>query len=174
MLHQFEEHGVDAQGKEYAFREYLCGFLGFTDVDSCPVTPSFLFAGMQFIHKDLLFVRAFVVSNVNLYCLNDFLRSIKVNVGTVWIMGLIAGLGAPRHSLFPGSMFGLMFVNALVHIRPAILDWEYNPGLVTAAALLLPLSVFALYSMYMRGLLRYAVQCSPTAASVAAIPQAST
>lgn len=77
-----------------------------------------------------------------------------VNVGTVWIVGFLAGLGAPRHSVFPGSMFALMFVNAIVHIRPAMLDWEYNPGLLTATVMFLPLSVFALYSMYMRGILR--------------------
>jgi hypothetical protein len=46
LLHQFEEHGIDAQHRAYAFRGFLCGELGFSDPQACPV-PASLFAGVN-------------------------------------------------------------------------------------------------------------------------------
>ena len=37
LVHQFEEHGVDINGTEYAFRASLCGFFGFVDSKVCPL-----------------------------------------------------------------------------------------------------------------------------------------
>src|SRR5512139_349657 len=31
LVHQFEEHGVDAEGADYAFRGFLCAGVGFAD-----------------------------------------------------------------------------------------------------------------------------------------------
>jgi len=45
MLHQFEEHGVDALGRSYAFQGGLCSVLGYTGpVAGCPATVAFIFA----------------------------------------------------------------------------------------------------------------------------------
>ncbi|MPZ32868.1 MAG: HXXEE domain-containing protein [Rhodospirillales bacterium] len=44
LVHQFEEHGVDANGAEYAFRDFLCGFFGFADPKACPLPPSVITA----------------------------------------------------------------------------------------------------------------------------------
>lgn len=45
MLHQFEEHGVDALGRSYAFQGGLCSVLGHTGpLAGCPATVAFIFA----------------------------------------------------------------------------------------------------------------------------------
>src|ERR1700742_5361826 len=44
LLHQFEEHGLDARNQAYAFRGFLCAELGFGDVASCPVPTAFITA----------------------------------------------------------------------------------------------------------------------------------
>jgi hypothetical protein len=44
LMHQFEEHGVDAHGHAYAFRGFMCATLGFADAHLCPVPTSFITA----------------------------------------------------------------------------------------------------------------------------------
>ncbi|WP_206185267.1 HXXEE domain-containing protein [Sphingosinicella sp. CPCC 101087] len=44
LLHQFEEHGVDAQGTPYAFRGLLCAATGFADAAACPIPEAFITA----------------------------------------------------------------------------------------------------------------------------------
>ncbi|HEY8091023.1 MAG TPA: HXXEE domain-containing protein [Polyangiaceae bacterium] len=44
MLHQFEEHGIDALGRRYHFIVELCTTLGHPDLDACPADPVFIFA----------------------------------------------------------------------------------------------------------------------------------
>ncbi|MEM6366974.1 MAG: HXXEE domain-containing protein [Myxococcota bacterium] len=43
LLHQFEEHGIDALGRKFAFLDSLCATLGF-DLGTCPGDASFIFA----------------------------------------------------------------------------------------------------------------------------------
>lgn len=43
LLHQFEEHGVDALGRRYAFLGDLCRNLGY-EGGTCPADPAFIFA----------------------------------------------------------------------------------------------------------------------------------
>ena len=44
ILHQFEEHGIDAVGRAYAFRPFLCRTIGWTGpVEDCPATEWFIF-----------------------------------------------------------------------------------------------------------------------------------
>jgi hypothetical protein len=40
LIHQFEEHGIDAEGATYAFRSEMCRNFGFPDIQTCPVPPS--------------------------------------------------------------------------------------------------------------------------------------
>ncbi len=42
LVHQFEEHGIDAEGGHYAFRGFLCASLGFADSKTCLVPYSFI------------------------------------------------------------------------------------------------------------------------------------
>lgn len=45
MLHQFEEHGIDALGRHYAFQAQICTTIGWTgDLAHCPATEWFIFA----------------------------------------------------------------------------------------------------------------------------------
>ena len=44
LIHQFEEHGVDARGATYAFRTEMCRNFGFPDVQACPIPFSFVTA----------------------------------------------------------------------------------------------------------------------------------
>lgn len=44
IVHQFEEHGIDATGAHYAFRGSLCATLGFADAASCAIPYSFITA----------------------------------------------------------------------------------------------------------------------------------
>src|SRR5215217_386586 len=44
LLHQFEEHGIDADGRAYAFRAFMCAEIGLPDPRTCPVPLSFITA----------------------------------------------------------------------------------------------------------------------------------
>lgn len=72
-----------------------------------------------------------------------------INVGSVWGIDLLAVYLA--RSGWPGGAllaFYLAIVNAIIHIAAAIGSRSYNPGLVTAAGLLLPMGIWGaiLYS----------------------------
>jgi hypothetical protein len=110
LLHQFEEHGIDAQGSAYAFRGFLCGQIGFADPNTCPIPVSFITA---------------------------------VNIAAVWIAGPLSAVLAGRWPVIGLSFFAIPAANLFAHFIPAALSQSYNPGLVTALALFLPLSLIA-------------------------------
>jgi len=110
LLHQFEEHGIDARGAPYAFRGMLCTRFGFADAAACPIPDSFITA---------------------------------VNIPVVWLAGPIAALLGRRRPAIALSYFSVPAVNALAHIGPALAAGEYNPGLLTAVLLFVPLSLWA-------------------------------
>jgi len=110
LVHQFEEHGIDARDKVYAFRGYLCGELGFADAGTCPVPVAFITA---------------------------------VNIAAVWVAGPLSALMAARWPVVGLSFFAIPATNLFAHALPALTQQSYNPGLVTALALFLPLSLLA-------------------------------
>ncbi len=112
LLHQFEEHGVDARGMPYAFRDVLCMRFGFADAATCPIPESFITA---------------------------------VNIPAVWLAGPIAALLGRRWPAIALSYFSVSAVNAFAHIGPALATSDYNPGLLTAVLLFLPLSLWTLW-----------------------------
>jgi hypothetical protein len=112
LVHQFEEHGIDVYGAEYAFREFLCGFFGFSDLKSCPLPPSVITA---------------------------------VNVAAVWLLGPAAALLGRRWPLIALSFFSIPAVNLVAHVASAVANGVYNPGVLTAIVLFLPLSLWAFY-----------------------------
>jgi hypothetical protein len=44
LLHQFEEHGIDALGRHFSFLGSLCATIGHASVDTCPADAQFVFA----------------------------------------------------------------------------------------------------------------------------------
>ena len=117
LLHQFEEHGVDAQHHVYAFRGFLCAEIGFGDPKSCPAPVSFITA---------------------------------VNIAAVWVAGPLSALLAARWPVIGLSFFAIPATNLFAHAIPALLSQSYNPGLVTALALFLPLSLLAFAAVITR------------------------
>ena len=112
LLHQFEEHGIDARGAPYAFRGSLCTVFGFAGATACPIPESFITA---------------------------------VNIAVVWLAGPIAALLGRRWPAIALSYFSVPAVNAFAHIGPAIGAGSYNPGLLSAVLLFLPLSLWSLW-----------------------------
>jgi hypothetical protein len=110
LVHQFEEHGIDAQDRLYAFRGFLCGAIGFADPQTCPVPISFI---------------------------------TTVNLTAVWIAGPLSALLASRWPVIGLSFFAIPAANLFAHGVPALAMQSYNPGLVTAVVLFLPLSLLA-------------------------------
>jgi hypothetical protein len=110
LMHQFEEHGIDAHDRAYAFRGFLCAELGFADPAGCPVPVSFITA---------------------------------VNVTAVWVAGPLSALLATRWPVVGLSFFAIPAANLFAHAVPALTLQSYNPGLLTAVALFLPLSLLA-------------------------------
>jgi len=112
LLHQFEEHGIDARGTPYAFRGVLCTFFGFAGATACPIPESFITA---------------------------------VNIPAAWLAGPIAALAGRRWPAIALSYFSVPAVNAFAHIGPALTAGDYNPGLLTAVLLFLPLSLWTFW-----------------------------
>jgi hypothetical protein len=69
---------------------------------------------------------------------------LAVNVGTVWIAGVCAGLAGPRRPMVGAATVGLLAANAAAHIAPALRSGTYNPGLLTAGLLFFPTSAWIL------------------------------
>jgi hypothetical protein len=112
LVHQFEEHGIDAEGGRYAFRGFLCANLGVADPATCPVPYSFI---------------------------------TSVNIAAVWLAGPAAALLGRRWPALALAYFSIPFVNMFAHVGPAIAQGGYNPGVVTAIVLFLPLSIWAFH-----------------------------
>ncbi len=109
LLHQVEEHGIDAQGVPYAFRGFLCATLGLGEAASCPVPTAFI---------------------------------TTVNIPVVWLAGPAAALLGRRRPVLALAYVGVPAVNAMTHIGGFLVSGAYNPGLLTAILLFLPLSIW--------------------------------
>lgn len=78
-----------------------------------------------------------------------------VNVGTVWIAGMVAGLVGTRRPLAGAGMLGLLAVNALAHFGLSVRDGGvYNSGLLSAAVLFVPLVGLSFRVLLQRGFFR--------------------
>jgi len=78
-----------------------------------------------------------------------------VNVAAVWIAGPLSALLAARWPVIGLSFFAIPAINLFAHAGPAILSGRYNPGLLTALVLFLPLCLIvfaAAASRYALGL----------------------
>lgn len=112
IIHQYEEHWVDLLGNQYAFYGYI----------------------------NELFLDVLNAENTNIILLSR--KSIFfINTSLVWLIGTIAIWRSPGH-LFPSlAMAGIILVNAVTHIMAGILKQSYNPGLLTAIVIFIPLAI---------------------------------
>lgn len=112
IIHQFEEHWVNLFGNQYAFYGYFNTlFLSVLGAQDSSVV---------ILSREAIFL---------------------INTSLVWLIGIIAIWRSPKH-LFPVlAMNGIVFVNAISHILPGIFKQSYNPGLLTAIVIFLPLAI---------------------------------
>lgn len=111
LCHQFEEHWIDALGNHYAFFSATNEMLN-----------NLLGSANQ--SKEILTPEAIFIINTSL----------------VWMVGAIAIWGS-ANSMFPSlALAGITLVNGLTHIAAAIVMRAYNPGLVTAILIFIPLA----------------------------------
>jgi len=112
LIHQFEEHGIDATGTHYAFmgsaNAKLAGLVGCPVAVDCPLNPENIF---------------------------------YVNTILVWLFLMLAALLGGRFAFASLCAASIVLVNSVAHILPGLLGREYNPGLLTAIVLFLPFSL---------------------------------
>lgn len=90
-----------------------------------------------------------------------------VNVGTVWIAGLAAGLFGPRRPFACAGMVGLVAVNGLAHVGASLRNGRYDPGLATALLLFLPLAIWTFSRLLERGLVTKGIVAAALGVGVA-------
>lgn len=112
LMHQYEEHWIDLYGNYYSF----------------------------FTTTNELFKNILAVDNDNILLLTKEAIFV-INTSLVWLVGTIAIWRSPNH-LFPTlAMAGLTFVNALTHMIGGLVTQSYNPGLLTAVIVFIPLTL---------------------------------
>ncbi|MFM9970479.1 MAG: HXXEE domain-containing protein [Burkholderiales bacterium] len=113
LIHQFEEHGIDATGAHYAFmavaNSQIGGLVGCAPQSECPLNAENIF---------------------------------YVNTILVWLFLLAVMLVDNRRHVFANLCApALLLVNALAHLQAVAVHGAYNPGVLTAIALFIPLSL---------------------------------
>jgi Protein of unknown function with HXXEE motif len=76
-----------------------------------------------------------------------------VNVGGVWLAGLLAIVFRRRNILVGACAVGLLLVNAVIHIGQALFHHSYDSGLLTALVLFVPLCGWTLHQLLSQGIL---------------------
>jgi len=75
---------------------------------------------------------------------------LAVNISLVWIAAPVAALLSTRFPLVGMGLWGVIAVNALVHIGPSIATLRYDAGVLTSFVLFVPLSVVAARAVLIR------------------------
>jgi hypothetical protein len=78
---------------------------------------------------------------------------LAVNVGGVWIQGLLAIVYRRRNPMVGACALGTPLINVLAHVGPAFLLRGYDSGLLTALALFVPYCFWTLRIFRRNGLL---------------------
>ncbi|MEO1148502.1 MAG: HXXEE domain-containing protein [Cyanobacteria bacterium J06638_22] len=112
IIHQFEEHWVDLFGEQYAF---------YSDVNQ-------LLLGVLNSQNSTIMP----LSPESIYVINTSL---------VWLVGILAIWRSPEHLFSSLAMAGITLVNGISHIILGIAKQAYNPGLLTAIVIFLPLAI---------------------------------
>ena len=74
-----------------------------------------------------------------------------VNIGLMWFGAPLAACICRRNVLIGLSYWGLIMANGFVHSAGGVAEGAYNTGLVTAAVLFIPLSLWVIYACAIRG-----------------------
>ena len=81
---------------------------------------------------------------------------LAVNLPLFWIVAPLAAVLSRRHPLVGFALYSVIFTNGLVHlVMVLVLGEAYNPGLLTAVVLFLPLSAWIGYACFGENRLRY-------------------
>ncbi|HTK02958.1 MAG TPA: HXXEE domain-containing protein [Bordetella sp.] len=67
-----------------------------------------------------------------------------VNVGSVWGASVLAFAFGRRRPVIALSAYGIPLVNAIPHVASALKGQSYNPGLLTAILLFVPVGIWAM------------------------------
>jgi len=112
IIHQAEEHWVDLLGNQYAFYDYFNALLlGLLNAENTNTMP---------LTPESIFV---------------------INTSLVWLVGVIAIWRSPEHLFPPLAMAGITLVNAFSHVMAGVFKQSYNPGILTAIVLFIPLAI---------------------------------
>ncbi|MEL7396918.1 MAG: HXXEE domain-containing protein [Pseudomonadota bacterium] len=120
ILHQFEEHWVDINGQTFAFKPYLNAFL-----------------------SNLL-------GHTDVQELMSDMSVFVINTSLVWLVGALAVWRGDGHIFAALCMAAIVVVNAISHIGAGLMSGSYNPGLLTAVLVFLPVGIGA-YVLLGRG-----------------------
>ncbi|EKF23675.1 hypothetical protein C731_2299 [Mycolicibacterium hassiacum DSM 44199] len=118
LIHNFEEYGIDAVGRRFAFPGSMCELFGYGTPAECPI-------GLEFFAA--------------------------VNVPLFWVALPVAAAGSRCHPAVGMTGLGIVFTNAMTHIGAAIIHRGYNPGLLTAVVVFLPLAAWAAHAFFGSG-----------------------
>ncbi|MEM1157532.1 MAG: HXXEE domain-containing protein [Verrucomicrobiota bacterium] len=112
IAHQFEEHWIDLWGNSYAFHGFVNHWIASVlDNDA---------ANFEVLTPHAIFM---------------------INTSLVWLLGFLAFLTACSYR-FPALCFNsILLVNALAHVLTTVTQQVYNPGLLTAVVLFIPISL---------------------------------
>jgi hypothetical protein len=80
---------------------------------------------------------------------------LAVNIPLFWVVGPIAALFSRRHPLIGLSLYSVISINALIHVLTAVRTASYNPGLLTAVLLFLPVAVWVGHACFGRNGMSY-------------------
>ena len=125
IAHQFEEHWVDIYGNNYAFKPYLNAMV----LDSLGAADN----------------AEPVLSDAGVFVINTSL---------VWLVAALAIWRGPDQVFPTLCMAAIVVVNALTHLGAWSVGGDYNPGLLTASVLFLPIGLTAYLWIFRSGLAR--------------------
>lgn len=111
IIHQFEEHWVDIYGQTYAFHPYLNDFLSGLIGYESRI---------EFMSPTSIFV---------------------INTSLVWLVGALGVWCGSNHIFATLCMTAIVVVNAVSHISAGFIGGVYNPGLMTAIVIFIPLGI---------------------------------
>lgn len=112
IIHQFEEHWVDLLGEQYAFYGDVNQLiLGVLNAQDSTIMP---------------------LSPESIYVINTSL---------VWLVGALAIWRSSEHVFSMLVMTGITLVNGVSHIVLGLAKQAYNPGLLTAVVIFMPLAI---------------------------------
>lgn len=112
IIHQYEEHWIDLYGNYYAFYQFNNEFI----LNSLGASDS----AVKPLTKEAIFI---------------------INTSLVWLVGALGIWRSPKH-LFPLiCMANIIAVNGVVHILAGLVQFQYNPGILTSSLIFIPLYI---------------------------------